>query len=194
MRTVLGVTGPTGAGKSTVSQLASLMGVKIIDCDKVARLAVEKDTEGLAALTEVFGKKIINPDGTLNRQELASVAFCDSEHTDLLNRTLLPHIVKLINEMMTEDKILLDAPTLFESGLDSVCSKTVALLADKKLRLKRITERDGIDEERAMLRINAGKPDSFYEQKADICIYNNGNIVQTEEKIKNILLNVFERK
>lgn len=193
MKTVLGLTGPTGAGKSTVSQVAESLGIMVIDCDKVARIAVEPGRSGLKAIIEVFGKTILNPDGTLNRKALAKAAFCDKEHTELLNKTLLPHIVKLIKEMMTEDKILLDAPTLFESGLDSICNKTVAVLADKDIRLKRITSRDKIDTDSALLRINAGKDDEFYLEKADYCVYNNGNLIETEEKVKNILMNVFER-
>lgn len=190
---ILGLTGPTGAGKSTVSLLASQMGVKVIDCDKVARKAVEPGTDGLKALIRAFGDNILMPDGCLDRRALAKAAFCDSEHTDLLNKTLLPHIVKLIEGMMTGDKVLLDAPTLFESGLDCVCTSTLAVLSDRDLRLSRITERDGIDDEAANLRINAGKPDDFYIEKADFCVYNNGSLAETENRVKEILINVFER-
>ena len=76
---------------------------------------------------------------------------------------------------MNEPFVLLDAPTLFESGINNMCDSTVAVLADKIIRLSRICERDLIDEEAAMLRINAGKPDEFYLNNADYIIYNNTN-------------------
>ena len=175
MSIVIGLTGPTGSGKSTASKTAANLGFKVIDCDKVARVAVEKGTEGLAALTDVFGNGILNADGTLNRKELAKKAFMTKENTELLNKTLLPYIVALVKKEMDSPYVLLDAPTLFESGINSMCDVTVAVLADRDVRLSRICARDGIDEESAILRINAGKTDDFYLNNVDFAIYNNTN-------------------
>ena len=193
MKTIVGLTGPTGAGKSVVSLVAKEYGINVIDCDIVARKAVEKGADGLSAVVDVFGSEILNHDGTLNRKALAKAAFCDTEHTNLLNKTLLPHIVKLIIGMITTDKTLLDAPTLFESGIDNICDKTIAVLADKNLRLERIIERDKIEREEALLRLNAGKGDEFYIEKADFVVYNNADIEKVKSEIRTILSNIFER-
>ena len=174
MKIVIGLTGPTGAGKSTVSKTAEKLGFKVIDGDKTARKAVEKGTDGLRALVSVFGEEILNSDGTLNRAKLAQKAFKDAQSTELLNKTLLPFVSDLVLKEADADRVLLDAPTLFESGINSVCSATVAVLADTDIRLQRILKRDGIDLSAAKLRISAGKPDSFYRQNADYIIYNNG--------------------
>ncbi|MBR7132201.1 MAG: dephospho-CoA kinase [Clostridia bacterium] len=174
MKIVIGLTGPTGAGKSMVSKAAEDFGFKVIDCDKTARKAVEKGTEGLAAVVKAFGEGILNCDGTLNRKELAQRAFKDAESTELLNKTLLPFVSALVLKEADTERVLLDAPTLFESGINSVCNATVAVLADLEIRLDRIIERDGIDLSAARLRISAGKPDSFYKDRADYIIYNNG--------------------
>lgn len=175
MKKMIGLTGPTGAGKTLASRVAENLGVQVIDCDLLARKAVIPETAGLAALVRVFGEEILCEDGTLNRKELAARAFCDAEHTDLLNRTLLPHIVPLVEAERTGDNVLLDAPTLFESGLDRECDAVVAVLADFDLRLSRIRARDQLSERQARLRMSAGKSDSFYKERTNYILYNNGD-------------------
>ena len=187
---IIGLTGPTGAGKSSASSVAEKLGFKIIDCDKLARVAVEKGTDGLKSLVVAFGEDILNTDGTLNRKALAQKAFAEKEKTELLNKTILPHIVKLVEKESVGDKILLDAPTLFESGIDSMCDSTVAVLCDTEIRLSRIMKRDGIDKESAMLRIGAGKTDEFYNQNADYIIYNNGDSEVFCENFKKIICEI----
>ncbi|MBE6733674.1 MAG: dephospho-CoA kinase [Ruminococcaceae bacterium] len=186
---IIGLTGPTGSGKSLVSEVAKAEGYQVINCDLIARKATEKGSYGLLCLVAAFGEEILNNDDTLNRKELAKIAFSSKENTELLNKTLLPHIVKLVNENIVADKVLLDAPTLFESGIDSECELTVAVLADKKIRKQRIISRDNITETEAELRINAGKSDEFYKLKADYIIYNNGNIEEFKAKFLEILDN-----
>ena len=176
MSIIIGLTGPTGSGKSIIAAVARDMGVKVIDCDLVARQAVEKGTKGLAALIEEFGEAILNTDGTLNRKALAQTAFSSKENTERLNKTLLPHITELVNTQLDKDKILLDAPTLFESGIDSICTDTVAVLADRDSRIKRIIKRDGLTINEALLRVNAGKSDKYYTDRAGQILYNNGNV------------------
>ena len=192
MSFIIGLTGPTGAGKSTVSAAAEQFGLKVVNCDLIARKAVEKGTEGLKALTAVFGNGILEKDGSLNRKELAAVAFKTPENTELLNKTLLPHIVKLVKKETNSKNALLDAPTLFESGLNSECVKTIAVLADKKLREERITARDNITKQQALLRINAGKSDDFYKTHADCIIYNNGDENAVITRFSNILKEITE--
>ncbi len=192
MSIIVGLTGPTGAGKSTAAALCEKLGVKHIDCDIIARKATEKGEEGLLAVVNAFGNDILNNDGTLNRKALAGKAFKDTDSTELLNKTLLPIIKKMVLKEIDCDKVLLDAPTLFESGVDEICSKTVAVLSDKKLRLKRILARDNITTEQALLRINAGKSDDFYKEKCDFVIYNNVDENTFNNDFLNLLKEIFE--
>ncbi len=173
MSIIVGLTGPTGAGKSRAAETARKMGIKVIDCDLVARKAVLPESEGLKALCKVFGTEILESDGTLNRKKLARIAFSEKEKTELLNRTLFPFIKELINKELNGEKILLDAPTLFESGLDSVCNTTVAVLADDAVRLSRIISRDNLSQADAEIRMSAGKSNAFYVDRAEHIIYNN---------------------
>ena len=191
---IVGLTGPTGAGKSSLTAVAEKIGFKVIDCDKTARYATEKGSQGLKAVTNAFGEDILLADGSLNRRALAQKAFSSKENTRLLNRTLLPFIVQLVMKECDGERVLLDAPTLFESGLQAKCNATVAVLADEKIRMKRICLRDKISQEDAILRINAGKPHEFYKENADFIIYNNGNAAEFEEQFRDILKEIVRRR
>ena len=192
MSIIIGLTGPTGAGKSSAAAICKKLGVKHIDCDIIARKATEKGEEGLTAVCEVFGNDILNDDGTLNRKALAEKAFKDADSTELLNKTLLPIVKKMVLKEIDCDKVLLDAPTLFESGIDEICYKTVAVLSYKEIRLKRILARDNITTEQALLRINAGKTDDFYKEKCDFVIYNNADENTFMDDFFNLLKEIFE--
>lgn len=175
MSIVIGLTGPTGSGKSSVSRIAEDFGFQVIDCDKTAREATEKGTAGLKALVSAFGEEILLPDGNLNRKALAAKAFKNKQSTELLNKTILPYIAELLKKQAAGRDTLLDAPTLFESGVNSICRKTIAVLADREIRLKRIIARDNLTLKEAETRINAGKDEDFYRARADYILYNNGD-------------------
>lgn len=190
---IIGLTGPTGAGKSNLTETAQNLGFKVIDCDKVARKAVEKESEGLKALVKVFGTDILLENGELNRKALARKAFATTEQTETLNKTLFPFITELVEKEFDSDLILLDAPTLIESGLNKKCDKVIGVWADPEIRLKRICERDGLSLEDAKIRLNAGKDESFYKENTDILIYNNGEIPEFRKEISEILTEIKER-
>ncbi len=192
MSFVIGLTGPTGAGKSSATAVAESLGFKVIDCDKYARIAVEEGSAGLDAVVGVFGEDILNTDGTLNRAILAQKAFSTPQNTDLLNNTLLPYIVKLINAEINTERVLLDAPTLFESGADSLCDEVIAVISDEKTRLSRIMARDGIDEDAARLRMSAGKSDEFYIEKTDNIVYNDCELSVFNLKMEKLITKLLE--
>ncbi len=192
MSFIVGLTGPTGSGKSSVTAVAEELGFKVIDCDRFARIAVEKGSAGLDDVVKAFGNEILNADGTLNRAALAAVAFATPSNTELLNKTLLPHIVKLINAELDAPLVLLDAPTLFESGADSLCNEVIAVISDEKTRKQRIMQRDGIDEAAAELRIKAGKPDEFYIEKTNNIVYNDCELSVLNLKIQKLLNKLLE--
>ena len=192
MKIIIGLTGPTGAGKSSLLKVCHNHNLATVDCDKIAREAVEKGTDGLNALLKAFGQGILNSDGTLNRKALAKIAFSSPEKTRLLNDTIFPFIKELVLKETEKGNTLLDAPTLFESGLNEVCFKTVAVLADKDIRLHRIIKRDNLTEEEALLRMNAGKDDAFYIKNADYIIYNNNGEVEFLKQFETTLTEILQ--
>ncbi len=191
MSIVIGLTGPTGSGKSSAAKLCEKYGIKLVDCDKVARKATEKGSGALKTLCEVFGTDILNGDGSLNRKALAAKAFSTKENTELLNKTIFPFIKELVLSEIDSDRVLLDAPTLFESGINTICFKTVAVLADEGVRLKRIIKRDNLTEDEAKLRMSVGKSDNFYKENADYIIYNNSDEQTFLRSFENALAEIF---
>ncbi len=175
---VIGLTGPTGSGKSTLARLAKTKGFEVVDCDKEARMATEKGSLGLQALIKVFGDDVLLSDGSLDRKKLAEKAFKTQENIEILNKTLLPFILEIIKQRINEfemagySKVLLDAPTLYESGADALCDEVLVVLCDGETRKKRIIARDSLTETQADIRLKASKPDKFYLDKTKHIIYN----------------------
>ena len=175
---IIGLTGQTGAGKTTVSRAFADAGFAVIDCDQLAR-DLQQRPEVLQSLAGVFGPAILAGDGTLDRRALAAAAFASPEQTQKLGGVMYPIIPDEINRLIAEftengrHLILLDAPTLLESGVDKMCGKKIAVLADEELRLLRILRRDGITEEQARARMKAQHKDSFYSLRCDYVLTNN---------------------
>ena len=161
---IIGLTGPSGSGKSTIGKAAEKLGYFVIDCDKVAR-QVSDENEILQKLESTFKGVLIN--GKLNRKELANKAFSSKENTEKLNRIMLPAVTEKIMKITEEQKllgterVLLDAPTLFESGLDKICISTIAVLSNIENRKERILRRDSLTESQLKSRLNAAKPKGF---------------------------------
>ncbi len=184
--TVIGLTGPTGAGKGVVAAYLAKTGALIIDTDRLAREVVEPGEPCLQALVEAFSPTILNKDGSLNRAALAAMAFADDEAHAKLNATTHPFIIDRSLRLLRESDAavaVIDAPLLFESGMDRLCDVTVAVLAPTDTRLARIMARDGIDRERARQRMNAQPSDTFYRERADHTIINDGEVSALERAV-----------
>ena len=177
----VGVTGPTGAGKSSLRGLTEELGFVWLDTDITAREIVEPGMPALAELAERFGQDIIRQDGTLDRALLASRAFPTAEGCTDLNAITHPRVAERLRELIADafaqgKHAVIDAPLLFESGIDAMCDETVAVLAPAEMRMERIMVRDGLTEEQAMMRIKAQKPDEFYSGSADHTVDNSAGL------------------
>ncbi len=187
---IVGICGRSGSGKSTVGKMIMEKYPAYIDCDKVARYVTEKGSKCLSELTKSFGNEILNKDGSLNRANLGVLAFGQREKTDLLNRITHKYILEEVERLISlyaekgEKIIFIDAPTLFESGLDKRCEFIVSVTADKSVLISRIKERDGKTEEEAEKRLLSQYDDAFLSQNSDYIIVNNGTVVELEEKVR----------
>lgn len=166
-------------------------GIVCINCDAVSRDVTKKDAPALKAICEVFGSDILCPDGTLDRKKLGSIVFSDKEKLELLNKTIFPFIVdeikKIIADFSGDGVIVLDAPTLFESGCDKLCDEKIAVVADREIRLERIMTRDFLSQTDAENRINSQLSEEFFKQNCDIIIQNNGDLLALEKAVENLL-------
>ncbi len=186
MRTVIGITGPTGAGKSLFAKAAEEKGFFVIDCDKVAHKE-SANKEMLTLLCERFGNDLLK-DGKLERKLLAKRAFASKQDTEDMNNIMLPFIVKSIEKKMEDkSKVLLDAPTLFESGLHKCCDAVIGILADESLRQNRIISRDNLSLEDAKIRLSAAQDDDFFNTRCDAVIINNGDKQDFMKKAESVL-------
>lgn len=184
----IGLTGPTGAGKGYVCDILKEKGFKIISCDEVAKEVTKKGSPVLQKLAAAFGDDILS-NGELDRALLAKRAFDTREHTELLNSIMHPVICRECISR-AQGLTVLDAPQLFEAGLEDECYKVVAVLADKETRINRIMKRDNIDREAVRLRMSAQYDDDFFIDNCDYVIYNNDGenpLVQTENILEVIL-------
>ncbi len=171
-KVVIGLTGPTGAGKSTVAAALEKAGCRIIDADRIAHDAVMQP-ECIIRLKAEYGADIMKADGSLNRRLLAQRAFSTPEKSARLNEITHPIIMdeildRIAREQQSDAKaIVLDAPLLFESGADHYCTATISVTAPIELRLSRVMNRDSITLELAKARIGAQHDDVYYDSRAD---------------------------
>lgn len=183
----VGLTGPTGAGKSYVCEIFRQKGFKIIDCDKIAHELTAKNAPILTELASEFGEDVVK-NGELDRKLLASRAFDTKEHTKKLNSILHPAIAEKCKKE-AQGLTVLDASQLFEANMQNDCYKVIGVLADENVRIKRIIARDNITEQQAKLRMSAQFDNDYFIDNCDYIIYNNGEDIaaQTDNILEVIL-------
>lgn len=178
---VIGLTGQTGAGKSTVSKVFVQNGFRLIDADAISRHVVARGSHCLADLQECFTDAILTPDGELDRKVMASIAFSDHRKLEMLNTIMYPYIVGEILRMIhrfsqqNHKLILLDAPMLFESRADDFCDLIISVVAKPELRMQRIMERDHISEKAAQQRMEMQLTEEFFRLHSDTVLENNSS-------------------
>lgn len=184
---LIGLTGPSGAGKGLFCRiLLDRYGIGSIDADAVYHALLVPPSPCLDALCETFGEEILREDGTLDRKKLASIVFSPEDATvrnariEKLN-TITHHFVldrcdEILKKAARDGKaaMILDAPALFEAGADRRCDLLVAVTADRDVRIARITARDGISEEAAVMRVRSQHDNAFYESRVHAVLRNNG--------------------
>ena len=173
-RVVLGLTGGTGAGKSSALRAIRSLGGEVIDCDALYHEMLET----CAPLRDEIGVSFpgaFDAAGQLDRRKLGQEVFSHKDRLEQLNGIVARHLVPEVRRRLaaSESKIFaIDAINLLEGGLDQLCDRTIAVTAPLELRVRRIMARDNITEQYARLRISAQQPDEYYRGKCD-CELNN---------------------
>lgn len=175
---VIGITGNSGSGKSEISKiLSNKINAIIIDADKVVKELYTPGQEYYNKILELFGNKVLEKNNKLNRNKIAEIIYNNESEREKLNNLTYKYVVDEIKKRVKKEKninIIIDAPLLFESKLDEICDITVAVLAEKSLKINRICTRDNIEQKIAISRLAIQKEDSYYQKKADYIVTNNG--------------------
>ena len=170
---IIGITGGTGCGKTTALLALEELGFHIIDCDALYHRLLQTDSAMLEAINRVFPGTV--EDGTLQRKKLGQQVFADPAALETLNRTVWPFVNRAVEAILQEKApkpCAIDAIGLMESGLDKLCTHTVAITASEETRVARLMAREGIDETYARLRIRAQKSNEVFAAACGMTIDN----------------------
>ncbi|MGL4946582.1 MAG: dephospho-CoA kinase [Cetobacterium sp.] len=195
---ILGLTGGIGSGKSTVSKIFLSMGLKVLDADLVAKNILE-DCEVKKEIQNKIGEEFVNFEtGEIDRKKLKKKVFNNADKLKLLNEIVHPKVLTVYKNYYEEysnknEIIIFDVPLLFEVNLDKYCTQIIVVDIDPKIQIKRIKNRDGIEESLIKKIISSQISRNERNNKADIIIENNGSLEELEFKVKKIIEEIKER-
>lgn len=194
--TIIGLTGQSGAGKSTVSAMLRANDLAVIDADRVSH-EVASYPELIAEVGRAFPECVEN--GGILRRKLAGIVFNNRESLDAYTDIIYPYITKKVFDEIHalkqsgETIIVLDAPTLFESGLDVICKCVISVIAPMEIKLARLLERDGIPVELISSRLNSQKSEDYFKKRSDYIIVNDSDFNTLEAKTEAAVKSIRER-
>ena len=184
---ILGITGGTGCGKTTLLESVRRRGGLTLDCDANSHQLLSSDKEMLGAIRDAFPDCF--RDGCLQRRQLGARVFSDPQALALLNRITHAAVKREVARLLSPapDFAAIDAIALLESGLAELCDVTVAVLAPREDRIQRLMLRDGITREYAESRINAQHPDFWFRERCGYTLENNGTCEEFSKKCEEFL-------
>ena len=178
---ILGITGGTGCGKTTLLTCIGSQGGLILDCDAIYHDLLRTDPALLGAIEKRFPGTVEN--GVLQRKKLGKLVFSDEKALNDLNKITHSAVkAEVLRRLADKPKLAaIDAIGLFEGGLAELCDVTVAVTAPEEDRIRRLMTRDGIDRDYAKHRIDAQKSVEWFRERCDFCLENNGTQADFQE-------------
>lgn len=172
---VIGLTGGIGSGKSTVARVFETLGVPVFDADREALALYDEDQSLLVEVMQRFGASVLDVNGRLNRQALASIVFKDAEALQQLNAMVHPRVAKKFDawkKVQRASAVVREAAILFESGSAADCDFVVVVTAPEDLRVDRVQKRNGWNEAEVRARMNRQWSEQQLIERADAVIVN----------------------
>ncbi len=174
---LVGLTGGVATGKSTVAKMFKQCGAIVIDADELAHEVVKPGKPAWREIVKTFGKTVLNPDRTLNRQELGAVVFGNQTKRRRLERIIHPRVAREQNATHKTSArkdphavVIYDVPLLFEAEIDKRVDRTIVVTADRNTQIARLKKRNGLSRAEAIRRIKSQMPLSKKIHLADIVI------------------------
>jgi dephospho-CoA kinase len=188
---IIGLTGGIASGKSeSAKYFESLGAYATIDADEIAHELTAKGMPILDELVKNFGAGILFPAGELNRKKLANIIFSDEKAKLKIEKILHTHIISCVNETISQNikksNIVLDAPLLFEVGLDRICDKIVVVWVSHDIQVERLSLRDKLNADQAKKRISSQMPMEKKVELADFVIDNSGSKEDLKNRVKSL--------
>ncbi len=196
---IVGITGGIACGKTTATEHLQSLGALVLDADIESRALTAPGGAALPAIRERFGDEVFNEDGTLNRQALGRLVFSDIEKRHALEAIMHPMIQhKMISDMQEAGRsgeviVFLSVPLLYETGMDALCDETWVLSVDRETQIRRLNERDGMDEAEAEKRIDSQMDPEERNAKANVVIRSNRSIEQTRAELGSLYRDLKKR-
>jgi dephospho-CoA kinase len=187
---IIGLTGGIASGKSESAQYFKSLGAYTINADEIAHELTAKGMPALDELVKSFGAGILLPSGDLNRKKLANIIFSDEKAKLKIEKNFHAHIISCVNETISQNikkcNIVLDAPLLFEVGLDKICDKIVVVWVSYDIQVERLSLRDKLNVDQAKKRINSQMSMGKKVELADFVIDNSGSKEDLKKKVKGL--------
>ena len=196
MANIIGLTGQTGAGKSSVREILQKKGAAVIDADTVAHDITDNNVNCIYDIVNRFSCLVLNEKGKINRKALGKRVFSDKKELLALNKIIFPYILEAIEHEVLgyiakgAENIVIDGATVIESGCVKMCDVLVSVVAEEETRLTRIIKRDGITKADAERRVSAQKPEEFYTENSDFVIRNDSTPAELERSVNSVLKNM----
>lgn len=171
----IGITGGIGVGKSVVTKIFKVLGIPTYDADREAKDIMVKNDAVRQSLMQTFGKEVYFEDGSLNREWLGKRVFSDADELKKLNAIVHPAVIKDGEDWaaaQTSIYSVKEAALLFESGSYKALDFTILVVSPLELRIERVMQRDKVDREEVLRRINKQMPEEEKEKLSDCIVYN----------------------
>ncbi|MBL7573405.1 dephospho-CoA kinase [Staphylococcus saccharolyticus] len=192
MPKVIGLTGGIATGKSTVSELLTAYGFKIVDADIASREAVKKGSKGLEQIKKTFGGEAIDDNGEMNRKYMGELVFNHLEKRIVLNNIVHP----IVRELMEEQKkyylnqgfnVVMDIPLLFENDLQDTVDEVWVVYTSESIQIDRLMERNNLTQEDAKARVLSQISIDKKSRMADYVIDNLGDKLELKQNLQQLL-------
>ena len=196
MANIIGLTGQTGAGKSSVREILRQKGAAVIDADTVAHDITDNNVNCIYDIVNRFSCLVLNEKGKINRKALGKRVFSDKKELMALNKIIFPYILEAIEHEVLghiakgAENVVIAGATVIESGCGKMCDVLVSVVAEEETRITRIIKRDGISKADAERRVSAQKPEEFYTKNSDFVIRNDSTPAELERNVNSVLKNM----